>query len=287
MRDNTADKREESLRVFNQAATIYDRVGPPIFSHYGQSLVELADVHLGDEVLDVAAGRGALLFPIAEKVGPTGRVMAIDFSPAMVRETAKDIENRKLSHAEIRQMDAEQMNLPDVSFDWVMSGFALWMFAEPTLVLQEFYRVLKRGGRVALSTWAADNPSQAWINEVLRPFVYAPSAKELPAKFDSRFDTPLQLETALQQAGFADIRISVQEKDFVYVDEKQYWSSLWSSGWRRQLEKMTPDLIEQARTEVFHKLQGFKKRDGFHKRNRALFAFGTKRKQKPSVAIES
>jgi hypothetical protein len=58
-------------------------------------------------------------------------------------------------------------------------------------------------------------------------------------------------------------------------------SGLLVSG--RQLDKMTPDLLEQARREVFHKLQVFKKPDGFHKRNRALFAFGTK--QKLSVAI--
>jgi len=194
----------------------------------------------------------------------------------MVRETAKDIENRKLSHAEIHQMDAEQMSLPNESFDWVMRGFALRMFAEPTRVLQGFSRVLRRAGRVALSTWAADNPSQTWCNEVLRPFVYAPAAKELPAKFDSRFDTSFQLETALREADFADMQISVKEKDFVYADEEQYWSSLWSAGFRRQLEKMTPDLLEQARSAVFQKLQKFKKPNGFHKLNRALFAFGTK-----------
>ena len=276
MADKTVDKKEESLRVFSQAATIYDQVGPQIFSYFGQRLVDLADLDLGDKVLDVAAGRGALLFPIAEKIGPTGHVTAIDFSPDMVRETAKDIADRKLSHAEIRQVDAEQMNLPNASFDWVMCGFTLWMFAEPTRLLQEFYRVLRRGGRVALSTWAADNPSQTWCNEVLRPFVYAPTAKDFPAKIDVRFDTPLQLETALRQAGFGDIQVSVQEKDFVYTDGEQYWASLWSAGFRRQLEKMTPDLLEQAKNELLQKFQKFKKPDGFHKLNRALFAFGTK-----------
>jgi ubiquinone/menaquinone biosynthesis C-methylase UbiE len=276
MADKSVDKREESLRVFSQSAKIYDRIGPPIFSYFGQCLVDLADLHLRDKVLDVAAGRGALLFPAAVKVGPTGHVTAIDFSPEMVRETARDIEKEKLSNAKIRSMDAEQMDLPDASFDWVMCGFALWMFAEPVRVLQEFYRVLKRGGRVALSTWAADNPSQTWCFEVLRPFVYVPAAKELPAKFDSRFDTPLQLETALREAGFTHTQISVEEKDFVYADEEQYWSSLWSSGYRRQLEKMSPELLEQARSAVFQELQNFKKSDGFHKLSRVLFAFGTK-----------
>jgi len=276
MTDEGNRKREESLRVFSQAATIYDRIGPGIFSHFGQRLVEVGEIIAGTNVLDVAAGRGALLFPAAAKVGANGYVTGIDFSPDMVRETAKDIESRKLNHAEIRQMDAEQMNFADASFDWVLCGFALWMFADPVRVLQGFHRVLKGGGRVALSTWAADNPSQTWCNEVLRPFVFAPAAKDLPAKIDVRFDTPLQIETALQQAGFKHVRITVEEKEFIYADEEQYWSSLWSAGFRRQLEKITPELLEQAKSEVFRELQTVKKTDGFHKVNRALLAFGAK-----------
>ncbi|HEY7219585.1 MAG TPA: methyltransferase domain-containing protein [Candidatus Binatia bacterium] len=276
MTDEGKRKREESLRVFNQAAPTYDRVGPGSFSYFGQRLVDFAEIPAGANVLDVAAGRGALLFPAAAKVGTTGHVTGIDFSPNMVRETSKDIESRKLRNAEMRQMDAEQINFADASFDWVLCGFALWMFADPVRVLQEFHRVLRGGGRVALSTWAADSPSQTWCNEVLRPFVFAPEAKDLPAKIVVRFDTPLQIETALQQAYFKDIRITVEEKEFIYADEEQYWSSLWSAGFRRQLEKITPELLEQAKSEVFRKLQTVKKPDGFHKVSRALFAFGAK-----------
>jgi ubiquinone/menaquinone biosynthesis C-methylase UbiE len=254
MTDDGNRKREESLRVFSQAATIYDRIGPGIFSYFGQRLVDLAEIKAGANVLDVATGRGALLFPAAAKVGANGYVTGIDFSPDMVRETAKDIESQKLPHAEIRQMDAEQMTFSDASFDRVLCGFALWMFADPARVLQEFHRVLRDGGHVAVSTWAADNPSQTWCFEVLRPFVYAPTAKDLPAKIDVRFDTTLQIETSLQQAGFKNIRITVEEKEFIYADEKQYWSSLWSSGYRRQLEKLTPAVLEQAKSEVFRKL---------------------------------
>ena len=97
MTDEGNRKREESLRVFSQAASTYDRIGPGIFSYFGQRLVDVAEIAAGANVLDVAAGRGALLFPAAAKVGPTGHVTAIDFSPDMVRETAKDIESRKLS----------------------------------------------------------------------------------------------------------------------------------------------------------------------------------------------
>src|SRR5689334_8191005 len=104
MADQSIDKREESLRVFSQSAKIYDRIGPQIFSYFGKRLVDLAGLRSGDRVLDVAAGRGALLFPAAVTVGPTGHVTAIDFSPDMVRETAHDIASQKLSQAEVHQM---------------------------------------------------------------------------------------------------------------------------------------------------------------------------------------
>jgi ubiquinone/menaquinone biosynthesis C-methylase UbiE len=276
MTDEGNRKREESLRVFSQAASTYDRIGPGIFSYFGQRLVDVAEIAAGANVLDVAAGRGALLFPAAAKVGPTGHVTATDFSPDMVRETAKDIESRKLSHSEIRQMDAEQLTFSDESFDRVVCGFALWMFAEPARVLQEFYRVLRCGGRVAFSTWAVDNPFQLWCHEVLRPYAPAPASTAAASKDDPKFDTPSQLDTALHQAGFQNIRITVEENDFVYASEEQYWQSLWSAGIRRQLEKMTPALLDQAKSEVFRKLQAIKKPDGFHKLNRALFAVGTK-----------
>ena len=273
MTDEGNRKREESLHVFSQAASTYDRIGPGIFSYFGQRLVDVAEIAAGANVLDIAAGRGALLFPAAAKVGPTGHVTAIDFSPDMVRETAKDIESRKLSHSEIRQMDAEQLTFSDESFDRVVCSFALWMFAQPARVLQEFYRVLRCGGRVALSTWAVDNPFQLWCHEVLRPYAPATAAA---SKNDPKFDTPSQLDTALHQAGFQNIRITVEENDFVYASEEQYWQSLWSAGIRRQLEKMTPALLEQAKSEVFRKLQAIKKPDGFPKLSRALFAVGTK-----------
>jgi ubiquinone/menaquinone biosynthesis C-methylase UbiE len=276
MADKSSDKREESLRVFNQAASTYDRIGPGIFSYFGQRLVDVAEIPTGANVLDVAVGRGALLFPAAMRVGPTGHVTGIDFAPNMVRETAKDIESRKLPNAKIEQMDAEQMKFAGASFDYVLCGFALWMFNDPGRVLQEFHRVLRGGGHVALSTWGADNPFLVWCQEVLRPFVYAPAAKDLPAKFDVRFDTPLQIKTALQQAGFEDIRITDEENDFIYASEEEFWLSLWSAGIRRQLEKLTPELLEQAKSEVFQKLQSLKKPDGFHKVDRALFALGAK-----------
>jgi len=276
MTDEGNRKREESRRVFSEAAATYDRIGPRIFSHFGERLVDVEEIPLGANVLDIASGRGAVLFPAAEKVGSSGHIFGIDFSPAMVSETSKDIERRKITEAEIRQMDAEQMDFADAVFDYVTCGFAIWMFAEPQRVLQEFRRVLKPGGRAALSTWSADNPSQTWCHSVLRAYAPASGGRVALSKNDSRFDTPAQLETALHAAGFTDICIAVEEKEFVYANEDEYWSSLWSAGIRRQLEKMTAEILDRAKRDVFLRLQELRRPDGFHKVQRALFAFGAK-----------
>ena len=65
--------------LFGRAAATYDTV-IPLFARFGHRLVALADLQPGERVLDVAAGRGALLFPAAEAGGPTGSVVAVDLA---------------------------------------------------------------------------------------------------------------------------------------------------------------------------------------------------------------
>jgi hypothetical protein len=68
--------------IFDRAAATYDLVGPPFFAHFGRRLVELARLAPGERVLDIATGRGAVLFPASEAVGPSGRVTGTEPSTA-------------------------------------------------------------------------------------------------------------------------------------------------------------------------------------------------------------
>jgi ubiquinone/menaquinone biosynthesis C-methylase UbiE len=66
--------------VFGRGARDYDRVGTPVFGRLGRRLVELAGVHAGGRVLDVATGRGAVLFAATERAGERGRVIGVDLA---------------------------------------------------------------------------------------------------------------------------------------------------------------------------------------------------------------
>src|SRR4051812_24470294 len=88
MNDDTQTKKEQDAAAWSRAATTYGRVGPQFFAHFGSRLVDLTPIPTGASVLDVAAGRGAILFSAAEKVGRDGQVTGIDLSEGMVEETS-------------------------------------------------------------------------------------------------------------------------------------------------------------------------------------------------------
>jgi ubiquinone/menaquinone biosynthesis C-methylase UbiE len=91
-------QKEQIADLYHRVASAYGHVGPNIFAYAGQQMVERIGITEGAHVLDVAAGRGANLFPVAETVGPQGRVIGIDLAPGMVRETTGEIERRNLRH---------------------------------------------------------------------------------------------------------------------------------------------------------------------------------------------
>jgi O-methyltransferase/aklanonic acid methyltransferase len=141
-------KKQVVAGVFSRSAPTYDRVGPRFFSHFGRQLVELAQIPKGSRVLDVATGKGAVLFPAADAVGPLGHVTGIDLSEAMVLEIAKEISRQNLENVEVCKMDAEYLQFPDESFDCILCGFAIFFFPKPDRALSEMRRVLTPNGQM-------------------------------------------------------------------------------------------------------------------------------------------
>ena len=269
-----ADKADDGIAgVFGRAAATFDRIGH--FSHYGERLVECAQLAAGSGVLDVATGRGALAFPAAKLVGPRGRVIGTDISPEMLRETAKDAQSGHWQNIELQQMDAEYLQYPDSAFDCVLCGFALWLFPHPDRALQQVYRVLKPGGRLALTTWAHDCPMKNLQLDTLHPYLI-PLSKPAGAEKKQRFDTQEQLEPVLRQAGFVGAKVFTEDFKAIVAREDPFWEQLWSSGHRRLLERMPMSTLDAVKADYFQKLQALRQPDGIHAVYRGMFALASK-----------
>src|SRR5262249_16657474 len=143
---------------FNTIAVEYD-AGPGCFAHFGRQLVAAAKIQPGQRVLDVASGRGAVLFPCAEQVGVTGQVVGVNLAHEMVRTTNEEVARRGIS-ARVQVMDAEHLDFADATFDRVVCGFGIMFLPDQMRALSEFRRVTKSGGRLAVSTWRVTQNSQ-------------------------------------------------------------------------------------------------------------------------------
>lgn len=276
MTDRAHPQQEGVAGVFSRAAGTYDRVGPRVFTHFGEWLVKRACLNPGDDVLDVAAGRGAVLFPAAKAVGSDGTVQGIDFSTDMVRETQAEIRSSNWPHVSMQQMDATQLDFPSATFDCVLCGFAVFFFPKPHRALCEFTRVLRPGGRVGLTTWADDSPFLSWFRRELTASLPPQTASAGIGTAPAGFDTPASLEAALQQAGFVDIEITTATADFVYAQDEEWWLSLWSHGIRRRLEQLEAPVLAQVKVDMLRRVRALKQADGIHNQFRAHCAVGTK-----------
>ena len=281
-----AQRKQGVAGVFSRAAPNYDRVGPRFFSHFGRRLVEIAQIPNGAQVLDVATGRGALLFPAAESVGPHGRVIGIDLSETMVQETTQELARLKISpNVEVRQMDAEHPLFPDRSFDFVLCGFAIFYFPRLDHAMSEFRRVLKPHGHICVSTWATLWGKQwNWFYEIVK--AYLPPEPETNQATESDtvsppvFDTPEGLEAILKAAGFDNIQIFPEAAELVYSTEEEFWSTLWSHSRRETLEDIErirgTEGLEKFKAEIFSKLGDIKQTDGIHQLFPALIGLATR-----------
>lgn len=206
-------------RRYGLIAPTFDRIGPRLFSLHGQRLVELARVASGERVLDVAAGRGAVLFPAADHAGAAGRVVGIDLTPEMVERTAAEIEERGLRNADIRQMDAEDLEFPDASFDCVLCGFGLFFLPHLRRALTESHRVLRPGGRFGATTDGSPDERWTWWLALRRAYRVETRVAA------QQLEDPAELVTALEDVGFVDVHVIEDGFELVYADEEEWWAS--------------------------------------------------------------
>lgn len=121
-------------------------------------LMELAHIAPGHRVLDVATGIGEPAMTAAHQVGPSGRVVAIDQAPQMLKVAHERMQTAGIETVEFVEGDVEVVSLPPDSFDAVVCRWGLQFFHNPVDALMRLRNSLLPGGRLAVAIWG--EPSQ-------------------------------------------------------------------------------------------------------------------------------
>jgi arsenite methyltransferase len=112
---------------------------------------QFAKIQKGDVVIDLGSGAGNDAFIARNETGETGKVIGIDFTPAMIDRARKNAEVRGFSNVEFRQGDIEHMPVPDNTADVIVSNCVLNLVPNKDGVIKEIYRTLKPGGHFSIS----------------------------------------------------------------------------------------------------------------------------------------
>jgi SAM-dependent methyltransferase len=116
-------------------------------------LMASAQLRPGQRVLDVACGTGLVSLQAARCVAPDGDVLGVDLSGQMIDAAQARSCHQCLDNLRFERMDAEQLKLPDHSFDVVLCALGLMYVPDPEQALREMRRVLRPGGRMIAAVW--------------------------------------------------------------------------------------------------------------------------------------
>ncbi len=131
----------------------------------------MANLRPGEVVLDLGAGGGLDVFLAAGKVGPTGKAIGIDMTDDMVQRARQGAEQAGLTNVEFHLAEIESMPLAADSVDCVISNCVLNLVPDKARAFAEIFRVLKPGGRLAVSDIALKQPLPEEVAQNLSAFV--------------------------------------------------------------------------------------------------------------------
>lgn len=221
---DAAKYKQSTFEQWQSAANAWYRWSPLLSQWLGaatEKMLDIAHVTEGKNVLDVAAGAGEQSVTAAKRVGASGRVLATDISPNILAFARKLAEESGVSNIETRVMDGENLDLPDASFDSVISRVGLIYFPDQQKALREMLRVLKPGGTIGAIVYSTAEKNSFFsipVSIIRNRAKLPPPAPGQPGPFS--LGAPGAIESAFERAGFRNIQTTIVDSPVILPSAK-------------------------------------------------------------------
>lgn len=169
----------------------------------------IASLKKGEVVLDLGSGGGFDCFLAAPEVGTKGKVIGVDMTPSMVSKARANVEKTKFTNVEFRLGEIEHLPVADNSIDVIISNCVINLSPDKAQVFREAFRVLKSGGRLAIS----DIVTSAELPKKIKDDLALHSACIAGASLI------YELEQYMREAGFQQIAITPKDESRSFIKD--------------------------------------------------------------------
>jgi ubiquinone/menaquinone biosynthesis C-methylase UbiE len=279
-----SEKYKQTTRVqWDDAAEAWHRWGPLLNRWLGpatEQMFDMANIKLGSNVLDVAAGAGEQSVVAAQRVGPRGSVLATDISSNILEFANESAKQAGLSNFSTKALDGEQLGeLAGKEFDAVISRVGLIYFPDQQKALTGMRNSLKKGGRIGVMVYSeAENNAffSTPVSIIRRRAQLPPPQPGQPGPFS--LGKQEVLKQLLLDAGFSDVVVKSIDAPVrlpTALDCLQFEQESFGAL-HQMLAGLSSSAQDDAWEEIEQALSVFESNEGFVGPCQMLIACGTK-----------
>lgn len=237
--------------TYTAAADHFDAL--PFWERFGRATVERLGLKPGARVLDLCCGTGASALPAAERVGPTGTVLGVDITEALLLRARAKASLEGLANVTFRNAPVEDLAFPPASFDAVVSVFGLFFVEDMAGLLARAWEWLAPGGALAVTTWGEEvlAPGEALFWEA----VVAEDPSLETASHAARLDTPERLRRVFEQAGVGPPEIARESWSMPLETPEAFWPVIMGTSNRAAFDALSPEARLRVRSRVTEELR--------------------------------
>jgi ubiquinone/menaquinone biosynthesis C-methylase UbiE len=239
--------------TYDAASTDYEDASRDFWQYMSTRTVELAEPRPGETVLDVACGNGPGLVAASRAVGPSGRVIGIDFATQMLDIAKERVRAADARNVEVRTGDMTALDIEPGSVDVLLCVLGVFFVDDMPGLLRSFWSLLRPGGRLAITVLG-----ERFFDPMIDVFIDAVHA-ERPG-FDivqpwRRIGDPAAFRALAEDAGIPGFSLREDVDTLTLENPDDWWRIVIGSGLRRTAEALGDDTAAKVRARCGQVMQ--------------------------------
>ena len=241
-----SDRKKCIQQGFDLVAQGYDHPSLYFMPETALRMVDHLKLQPQQNLLDVCTGTGVVALAAAEKL-TQGKVTGIDLSSGMLEQAKNKAADMGLENTEFIQMDLDQLEFADSSFDVAASSFGLFFLEDMTRGLKNIARMVRPGGTVAISSFKEEA-----FSPMVQLFMscYESFGREIPPLSWKRLSSSELLEEQFTAAGLKVSSIHHEPLGYTMTNAQMWWDVVWNAGWRGYINQLSDE--EQKEFKKIH-----------------------------------